>query len=208
MPDGLVDRLAASSGSQNSVDAAAATESDTKQALQAARDFAVRESALLVEFDDGGLGVRSQLGGGGAEGVGGLQGMASLNPAVALTALADVDVELAVNGLARNLHLELLGNVGFVEGSAAIGTDVRQGRLVDFVDLFWGRWLAVCLGAIVLARLAARLARIKLGLALGEGSGLALAGAGSFVELTAEAFVLGLKLVDPSPEGLAVGTPN
>jgi hypothetical protein len=58
--------------------------------------------------------------------------------------------------------------------------------------------LAVGLGAIVLARLAAGLTWVRLGLALGEGSGLALAGAGCLVELMAEAFVLGLKVVDPS----------
>ena len=52
--------------------------------------------------------------------------------------------------------------------------------------------MAVSLGAVVLARFPARLARIKLGLALGEGSGLALAGAGCLVELTAQALVLGL----------------
>ena len=53
-----------------------------------------------------------------------MQGVASLNPPVALTALANVDVELAVNGLARDLHLELLGDVDFVERSAAFGADV------------------------------------------------------------------------------------
>jgi hypothetical protein len=36
----------------------------------------------------------------------------ALHPAVALTALADVDVELPVNGLALDLDLELLGDVG------------------------------------------------------------------------------------------------
>jgi hypothetical protein len=79
---------------------------------------------------------------------------------------------------------------------------------VDFVNLFGGRWLAVGLGAVVLARLATGFARIELGLALGEGSGLAFTGTGSLVELTAEAFVLGLKVVDPSLKRLAVGTPN
>jgi hypothetical protein len=63
---------------------------------------------------------------------------------------------------------------------------------VDFVDLFGGRWLAVRLGSVVLARLAARFARIEFGLALGEGSGLAFAGAGHLVELAAQALVLGL----------------
>jgi hypothetical protein len=56
----------------------------------------MREPALLVEFDDG-LCIRSQLSGSGAEGVGRLQGMASLNPPVALLALPDVDVELPVD---------------------------------------------------------------------------------------------------------------
>jgi hypothetical protein len=69
----------------------------------------MRQAALLVEFDDRSLGVRPQLGSGGAEGIGGLRGMAALNPAAALAAPADVDVELAVNGLARDLDLELLG---------------------------------------------------------------------------------------------------
>src|SRR5437588_11680369 len=126
--------------------AATTTEGDTEQALQAAHDLAVRQAALLVEFDDGGLGVGSQLGRGSAEGVGRLQGVAALNPAVALPALADVDVELPVDGLARDLDLELLSDVGFVEGAAAIGAGVGQGRLVNLVDLFGAGRLAMCLG--------------------------------------------------------------
>jgi hypothetical protein len=85
------------------VDTAATTESDTEKARQAARDFAVRQTTLLVEFDDGGLGIRSQLSCGGTKGIGCLQGMASLHAAMALTALANVDVKLTVNGLARRL---------------------------------------------------------------------------------------------------------
>jgi hypothetical protein len=50
--------------------------------------------------------------------------MAFLNPAMALAALADVNVELAVNGLAWNLHLELQGDMGFVERSATVRADV------------------------------------------------------------------------------------
>ena len=79
------------------------------------------------------------MGGGGTKSVGSLQGMASLNPAATLTALANVDVKLAVNGLARNLHLELLSNVGFVEGAAAVRADVGQRCLVNFVNLFGER---------------------------------------------------------------------
>src|SRR6478736_2445279 len=101
--------------------------------------------------------------------------MPPLNAAAALTALTDVDVELPMDGLARDLDLELLGDVGLVERTAAVRAAVRQGRLVNLVDLFGGRWLTVGLRAVVLAGLAAWFARIELGLALGEGSGLALA---------------------------------
>src|SRR5262249_297315 len=55
LPDGLIDWLAAGSGAQDGVDAAAATEPDTKQTLQAACDFAVRQATLFVQFDDGRL---------------------------------------------------------------------------------------------------------------------------------------------------------
>jgi hypothetical protein len=61
--------------------------------------------------------------------------MASLNAALALTAPADVDVELPVNGFARDLHLELLGDVSFVQRAAAVGAAFGQGRLVDLIDL-------------------------------------------------------------------------
>ena len=47
--------------------------------------------------------------------------MTPLNPAVALPALADVDVELPVDGLARDLDLVLLGDVRLV--------DLRASRL-------------------------------------------------------------------------------
>jgi hypothetical protein len=166
----------------------------------------MREPALLVEFNDGGLGVRSQLGCGGAEGIGRLQGMAPLDPAAALLALADVDVELPVDGLARDLDLELLGDVRLVKWAGAVGAAVRQRRLVELSDLVGGGWKAVGLGAVVLAGLAAGLLGLAGGLALGEGGGLALAGAGRLVELAAEALVLGLQVVEASLKGLAAGT--
>src|SRR6516162_6195584 len=61
------------------MDAATSTERDAEEACQAAGDLAVREPALLVEFDDSGLGIGSQLRCGGAEGVGRLQGMTPLH---------------------------------------------------------------------------------------------------------------------------------
>src|SRR5262249_39588877 len=162
----------------------------------AAGDLAVREPALLVEFDDGGLGIGSKLSRGGAAGVGRLQGMAPLNPAPAATAPTDVDVELAVGGLARGLDLELLGDVRLVERAAAVGAAVRQQRLVNLIDLLGAGCLAVGLGAVVLAGLATRLAGVRLGLALGKRPGLALARASRLVELAAKALVLGLQVTE------------
>ena len=80
--------------------------------------------------------------------------MVSLNSAVTLTALAYVNVELAVNGLARNLHLELLGDVRFIEWTATIGAAFGQGCLVGLIDLFGSGRLAMRLGAVVLSWLA------------------------------------------------------
>src|SRR5438552_52801 len=131
--------------------------------------------------------------------------MPPLNPPVALTALPYVDVELPVDGFARDLDLELLGDAGLVEGAAAVGAGAGQGRLVDLVDLFRGKWLAVGLEAVIPARFAAWLLGLGRGLALGEGGGLALAGTKGRVELTAEPLVLGVQVVDPSLKGLAVG---
>jgi hypothetical protein len=162
---------------------------DAEQALQAPGDLAVGQAGLLVEFDDGGLGIGAQLSRCGTQGVGRLQWVPPLNAA---TAPADVDVELAVNGLARDLDLVLMSDVGLVEGSAAVGATLGQRRLVDLVDLFWRRRLAVRLGAVILAGLATRLLGLGRGFALGEGGGLTPAGAGGLVELTAEPLVLGL----------------
>jgi hypothetical protein len=118
--------------------------------------------------------------------------MAPLNPTAALAAPAEVDVELPVDGLARDLDLELLGDVRLVKRAAAVGAAAGQRRLVDLVDLFGAGRLAVGLGAVVLAGLAAGLLGLAGGRSLGEGGGLALAGAGCLVELAAEASLKGL----------------
>jgi hypothetical protein len=62
------------------------------------------------------------------------------------------------------------------------------------------RWLAVGLGAVIFARLAAWLARIRLGLVLGEGSGLALAIALRLLQLAGQACDLGFELGDTVPQ--------
>ena len=97
------------------------------------------QAAILVEFDDGGLGIGAELGGGGADGIGSLQGVASLHASLAVAALTEMNGELAVDRLAGNFGLELLLDVGFVERSAAIGADVGQRCLVGFVDLLGWR---------------------------------------------------------------------
>jgi hypothetical protein len=125
-----------------------------------------------------------------------------------VAALTDVDVELPVDGPAGDLDLELLGDVRRVEWAAAVGAALRQRCLVDLIDLVGGGQLAMRLGAVVFAGLAAGLLGLARGMALGEGGRLALAGAEGRVELTTEPFVLGLQFVDPSPKGLAVGTPD
>jgi hypothetical protein len=99
-------------------------------------------------------------------------------------------------------------DVAFVEWTAARWADVGQRCLVDLVDLFGARRLAVGLGAVVLARLAGGLLGLAGGLALGEGPCLTFAGAQGCVELTAEPLALGLQVVDPSLKGLAVSTPD
>jgi hypothetical protein len=103
------------------VDTAAAAEVDAQQTPQAADHLAVGEPALLVEFHDGRLGVRAQLGAGGPQGIGGLQRVPALQALVAAAAAADMDVELAMDGAARDLHLVLVRDVGLLDRPAAAG---------------------------------------------------------------------------------------
>ena len=77
---------------------------------------------------------------------------------------------------------------------------------MNLVNLLGAGRLAMGFGAVVLAGLAAGLLWLIGGLALGEGGGLALAGAGRRVELAAEAVVLGLQVTEASLKGLAAGT--
>jgi hypothetical protein len=95
----------------------------------------VRQATLFVQLDDGRLGIRSQLGGGGTESIRGLQWMASLNPPAAPLAAADVDVELAVNRPTGNLDLVLMVDVGLGDGPAAVRAGIGKRGLVGLVDL-------------------------------------------------------------------------
>src|SRR5262249_2587449 len=135
LADGLVHGLTTAARPQDGLYAAAATEVDAEQTVKGADHLAVGEPALLVEFHDGRLGGRAQLGGGGAQGGGGLQGVAALEALVAAAAAADMDVELAMDGAARDLDLVLVGDVGSLDRPAALGAGPRQRCLVDFVDV-------------------------------------------------------------------------
>ena len=73
-----------------------------------------------------------------------LQGMTPLHAAAALTAPPNVDVELPVNGLARDLDLVLVGDMRLLDRPAAVGAGPGQARLVDLVDV--GRGLPMGLG--------------------------------------------------------------
>ena len=102
--------------------------------------------------------------------------------------------------------MELLGDVGLVQGATAIGAHVGQVRLANLIDLFGAGRPAVGFGAVIFTGLTAGLLGLVGWLALGEGGGLALAGAGRLVELAAEALVLGLQVTETSLKGLAAGT--
>ncbi|HLW63936.1 MAG TPA: hypothetical protein VKS79_01370 [Gemmataceae bacterium] len=160
---------------QDGVGTAAAAQVDAEEVVQHLREFAVRQAGLLVESDHGRLDIGSELTGGSPEGIGSLQRMPALHTTVAAPAATDVEIELALNRLAWNLDLELLLNVGFVDGTAAIGTGIGQRGFVDFVNLL-GRRRTMGLLAIIVAGLAAGLFRLGLGRAFGERRRLTLVG--------------------------------
>jgi hypothetical protein len=108
--------------------------------------------------------------------------MSALHAASALLAAADVNVELAVNRPTRNLDLVLLIDVRLVDVAATSGTLLGQRRLVDLVDLL--RRLAVSLGAVIFAGLAAGLLRLWRGRSFGERRGLAFTGPALLFEKT------------------------
>jgi hypothetical protein len=70
--------------------------------------------------------------------------MPALNASVALPALADGDVELPGDRLVRTLDLILVIDVGFVDGTAAVGAARRQRRFEELIDCWGGgRWALV-----------------------------------------------------------------
>jgi len=112
---------------------------------------------------------------GGPDGIGGLQMVSRLDASATAATSAHMDIEPTHNGLAGDLDLELLIDMVFVGLSATLGASLGQWHVNNLVRFLFGNW-TVGLGAVVVARLAARLLGILLRRCLGERSGLAFLG--------------------------------
>ncbi len=123
--------------------------------------------------------------------------MPTLEAFAAVRAPTDVDIELAMDGLPRNLGLVLLLDGRFLDRPAAVGAGFGERRFVGFVDLL--RWLAMGFGAVILTRFTARFLRLFLGRAFGKRRRLAFAGAALGVEQLQQALLFGFEFRDASP---------
>jgi hypothetical protein len=115
--------------------------------------------------------------------------------------MADMDIELAVDGLARDLGLVLVDDGSFDRASAAAGTDLGERCFVDFLELLGWRPMAV--PAVGLTALTAGAFGVEERLASAEGSGLPFASATSFVKQAGQFFHPPFQLSDAPVEGLA-----
>ena len=156
----------------------APTERDAKETSQTAGHLAVGQAALLVQFDDGGLGIGSELGGGRPEGVGGLQGVATADASAAALASALANAEFSPHRLGGDVCLELLIDI-VIRGddAAAVRTGIGQRGFEGFVNGLGRRRRPMRVLAVLFADLAAGLFGRRRGFAFGERSGLTLGGA-------------------------------
>src|SRR5262249_9319586 len=159
-------------------------------------DFGVGQAQVGVQDRGGGLGIGADLASGRTQGVGRLERVAAPGPLAARLAVADVDAELADEGRAGDLGLELVGRAGLNEAAAAVRAGVGQVRLGALGGLFgWGR-RAVPVSAVGGPRLAAWRLRVGLRRALAERGGLSLAGAQGVVEPPGQLRDLGFEFGD------------
>jgi len=100
------------------------------------RNLAVRHPGVLVQIDDGRLGIAAELAPGRARGIAGLQGVTAADLLAALLAMAAVDLELPHDGLARDLGLELLVEAVLDDFALAMRARLRQRSVEGFVDPF------------------------------------------------------------------------
>ena len=102
--------------------------------------LAMRQAQLLVEDDDQGDGPRAKLHCGSPQGVRGLQGMASLDPAPTLRAVADPDVETAHDRRHdRQVFLKLHRHACRGHSAGTVRTHRRHWHWDDLVHVR-GRW--------------------------------------------------------------------
>ncbi len=150
---------------------------------------------MLVEVNDQGLGLGTDLTGGGSGGVAGLQGMTAAQTPTALPALAAVNVDAATQRLGRQFHLILGVLVRFDDRAVAVRAGGGQRGVEMLVDLVIGQRRSMAVRSVLIAGLAARSSGVGLGSLLGEGGGLAFGltlggfeGAGQFIDASPEPF--------------------
>jgi hypothetical protein len=127
---------------------------------------------MLVEVNDGGLGVGAELALGGAGRITGLQRMSATQMLAALFAMAAMDREFADDRFAWDLGLELLIERVFDDIAAAVGTVIGQGSVEGFVNLFGLGRLAMSVLAVGIAFFATGLLGFAFRLVLGKGCSL------------------------------------
>jgi hypothetical protein len=131
--------------------------------------------------------------------------MSRLKAPAATATSAYMDVEPTHNGPAGNLDLELLINMVFVGLSATVGALLGQRHVDNLVGPLFGK-RAMGLGAVVVARLAARLLGILLRRSLGERSGLAFLGPRGLLQELLQLRHSLLEFGDPPFEPGTIGT--
>src|SRR5438094_10257093 len=129
----------------------------------------------FVEQSNGRHAVRPQLGSRGTEGIGGLQSMPSLHTLTTILAVTDVNVELALDRFARDVHLILGHHHSLLDVATAMRASFRQRRLVGLVDLLATRSLSVSLLPVRRPRFTARFLGRRSRLTVGDRDGRALA---------------------------------
>ena len=173
-------------------------QADPEGALEKMGQLSVAETQALDEMDRHGLGLWPDLACRGAQGIGGLERMPTLDPAPTAFAPTHLDVEPAVDRLSRDLDLELMLELDELDLAFAVRTGVGQKDPEDLVDL--RGCFAEGLLSVLVAGLPATLFRIGLRFSLGEGSGLTLRRLLEALDDPPQPLVLSAEIRDLPPE--------
>ena len=131
---GRIGRVRLARGAVHRVHQPAARDRQAEAIAQQRGDLPVRQPEAFIQEDGERDRLRPQLHGGGAQGVGGLQGMAPLDAPPAAGALPDVDAKRADEGpLDRQLFLILRGDPHRAHGALTVRALPRQRRLVPVI---------------------------------------------------------------------------